>query len=222
MSIPEAVQHAVQQLPDWVKDASGAVFYTSRAAFSQPSDLYILGLNPGGDPAQLSAATIRNNLDEWFASDREYSEYLDGVWGKVPGEHGLQPRVRHLFERLGRNLRSTPASNLIFTRSRTEALIGRSKVEVVQACWPVHQAVIDTLRVKTVICFGRTSGDWTRSMMNAHSEFDSFQEQNRRRWKSRAYRGACDRIVISLTHPSRADWAVESTDPSALVRKILS
>ena len=47
----------MQQVDDFAKlvpesylDRSGAVFYSGRRAFSQPSDLYLLALNPAGDP----------------------------------------------------------------------------------------------------------------------------------------------------------------------------
>lgn len=32
---------------------SGAVFYSGRAAFSRPSPIYLLGINPGGDPNEI-------------------------------------------------------------------------------------------------------------------------------------------------------------------------
>ena len=56
--------------------------------------MYILGLNPGGDPIEEQAnetvachtsKVLREKPDKW-------SEYSNECWeGKSPGKHGMQP-----------------------------------------------------------------------------------------------------------------------------------
>ena len=45
-------------------DRSGEVFYSGRAAFSTPSDVYLLGYNPGSDPSDQRLRTVRSSIDE--------------------------------------------------------------------------------------------------------------------------------------------------------------
>ena len=45
-------------IPPSVLAESGAAFYSGRAAFSAPSPLYILGLNPGGSPLLQANDTV--------------------------------------------------------------------------------------------------------------------------------------------------------------------
>ena len=50
----------IERLPDKIdaelKCVSGRVFYSGRAAFSSPADLYLLGYNPGSNPADPAHA----------------------------------------------------------------------------------------------------------------------------------------------------------------------
>ena len=45
------IEHFADKIDAELKCESGRVFYSGRAAFSSPADLYLLGYNPGGDPA---------------------------------------------------------------------------------------------------------------------------------------------------------------------------
>lgn len=44
----EAIRSAALALPTAIQQRSGSVFYSGTGAFTHPSRLYILGLNPGG------------------------------------------------------------------------------------------------------------------------------------------------------------------------------
>lgn len=211
------------RVADQLRSEPGSVFYSGRGAFSRPTDLYILGLNPGGLPTPDQAETIGRNLENWARLPDYYSAYCDDCWeGAEAGQHGMQPRVRHLFEQLGRDLRKTPASNVVFVRSRSEAHLQGRKAELLDRCWPVHDAVIRRLGIRTVLCFGATAGSWTRQALEANHRIDQFRESNLRGWTSQAHVNPNDVCVVTLTHPSRAHWQNRHADPTPLVRRALA
>jgi len=211
-------------VPSALRQRSGAVFYSGRAAFESQSDLYILGLNPGGNPSRQAAETVQANIDaslQRAASD--WSAYVDDSWnGKRPGSWKMQPRIRHLLARLQRDPRRTPASNVVFTRSAREADLLHEKQALLEACWPLHRTVIQALNVKVVICLGRTAGRWVRDATGAQKVQENFREDNARGWISQAHSNESGLQVVTLTHPSIAAWKVEATDPTSLVRSALS
>lgn len=183
------ILEALNGLPRELRERSGAVFYSGRDAFSEDRPIYILGLNPGGTPREQEAETVERDLSTWSEMPGRSSRYLDESWqGKVPGTHGLQPRMRHMFDRLGVDLRQTPASNLVFARSTSEADLAAEKERLIETCWPVHQAVIDSLDIQTVLCLGGTAGRWVREVIGANKRVDSFLETNARGWTSEAQR----------------------------------
>jgi hypothetical protein len=204
-------------------DMPGGVFYSSPAAFSEPSKLYLLGLNPGGSPDPNTEATIGKHLATWRRRERGWCEYTKESWeGAKPGEYGIQRPIRALFDRLGLDPADVPASNALFVRSDNEDKLA-SKVELLQCCWPVHEAVIRGLGVTTVLCLGGTAGQWVRSKLGAHRLYDDFVETyEQRHYRSKAHLSQDGIAVLTLTHPSRADWCNVNADPSPLVQRALS
>lgn len=203
---------------------SGSVFYSGRSAFSAPSSLYLLGLNPGGDPLRQSEETIaRNMADGLSRPSSDWSAYADESWnGREPGSWKMQPRVLHLMAELGLDPRRVPASNVVFVRSAREADLERDKAILLASCWPVHRAVIDSLGVRTILCMGGTAGRWVRGELDADECVGEFREDNGRRWKSQAHRNAMGQYVVTLTHPSIAAWNNPKTDPTPLVKRVLA
>ncbi len=204
---------------------SGRIFYSGRRAFAGPCDLYILGLNPGGDPTDGLHDTVAQNIaDAKARATEDWSAYRDEAWeGRAAGGYGMQPRVLHLLARLGRDPAQVPASNVIFVRTARER--GLSKLEkqsLLRTCWPVHQAVIEGLGVRTILCLGGTAGRWVRRATGADQEIDRFREANGRGWVSVAHRNAAGLAVVSLSHPSIADWRVTTTDPTPLVARVMA
>ena len=202
---------------------SGKVFYSGRAAFSERSDLYVLGINPGGAPEDGAETTVRAHTQfVLYKADALWSAYADESWkGKSPGTHGLQPRMLHLFREIGRDLRRTPCSNLTFIRSRRVETLEENLDDLEEICWPFHQEVIAKLRPRIVICLGDDAGKRVCRRLGAKSIVGQFIEDNNRRWTSRAHQNSSGVIVLSLTHPSIADWSCPQTDPSSLVLKLL-
>ncbi|MFC0359837.1 MULTISPECIES: hypothetical protein [Kytococcus] len=209
-------------VPDELLDRSGSVFYSGREAFEQPGGLYLLGLNPGGDPETLREATVRTDI-QWAlgASQPRWSRYRDEEWGAPAGTSPLQRRVLHLLDHLGLDAGRVPSSNLVFVRSRQESGIATDLPRLAEACWPFHQAVIDGLGTRTVVCFGSTVAARCRHMLGAHDEWGTFREDNRRGWTSRVHRSPSGVDVIQVTHPGRADWCNPACDPSPLVKRSL-
>lgn len=203
---------------------SGAVFYSGRSAFSRPSPVYLLGLNPGGSPLLQREETIARDMDAAITrSSDEWSAYSDDSWkGKPPGTHGLQPRVIHMFSALGLPPCRVPASNVVFVRTARESDLRRESAELLNACWPVHQAVIQALGVRVCLCLGRTAGRWVRERLHADEPDGELREANARKWLSTSHRNADGMRVMTLTHPSIADWKAPESDPTPLVQDVLS
>jgi len=218
----KSINSALELLNPEILRRSGRVFYAGADAFAKPSRVYLLGLNPGGDPVAQSHETIASDLDAFRARSVPWSAYVDDSWNGAPaGTWGMQPGVRRLLVGLGIDPRQIPSSNVVFVRSRDEAALHREKGALLHACWPIHEAVINSLGVKTVVCFGKTAGRWVRERLDANDLVDSFRETNKRGWLNEAYRSAGGQTVVTLTHPSRADWRNPEADPTSFVARTL-
>lgn len=224
---PSGSQHSIEEalanLPRNIRQQSGSLFYTGRDAFLAPSAIYVLGLNPGGDPDEQNANTVERAIAAWKSAPAQWSAYQDDSWeGAAPGTWGMQPRVLHLFKGLSLDPRSVPASNVIFVRSTTESTLSADKDGLIAGCWSVHHAVIQQLGVKAIICFGLTAGKWVRKQVGADTAIGEFRETNARHWKSQAHENVDGFKVITLTHPGRADWRNPDADPTPFVKSILA
>lgn len=223
MTALDRIDAALNELPQEIRSRSGSVFYAGRDAFEWPSRLYVLGLNPGGSPALQSEETVDLDIRRWRSGRLKHSRYLDDSWrGKPAGRHGMQPRMRHMFDRLGVDLRQTPSSNVLFVRSPTEAAVAGEKFHLLQHCWPIHDVVIEALHIDTILCLGRTPGLWVREVIGAHQTIDAYVETNARGWKSDAHLADDGRAVITVTHPGRADWRNPDADPTSMVARVLA
>lgn len=80
---------------------SGKILYSSSATL-RPGPLYILGLNPGGDPnrPEPSHCTIREAVQRLV--DKPDNDFIDEVWqgARRPGSKPLQRRMQWLCSRL--------------------------------------------------------------------------------------------------------------------------
>lgn len=202
---------------------SGKVFYSGRGAFSRPSKIYLLGLNPGGNPEESTSATVAEEIREASARENaDWSAYCDESWsGRDSGTKPMQRRVVHLLCGLDLNPRLVPASNVVFVRTASEKLLAREKSRLLDVCWPVHQQVIDELEVRVILCLGSTVGRWVRERIAANELVENFTEDNARRWKSTAHRNSGGIQVVTLSHPSRADWTQLNVDPTLMVRRCM-
>lgn len=223
VSCLDHVNQALDTIPAWMQDLSGSVFYSGRSAFSNPARLYVLGLNPGGDPIGQKDETIAADIEQFRSQGEHWSAYRDESWrGCAPGTYGMQPRVLRLFEALELDPATVPASNVIFVRSATEATLNHPKAELLSECWKIHHRVIRTLGIDTIACFGVTAGAFLRAQLDANQFLDHYNETNLRGWTSEAHRSSDGNVVLTLSHPSRANWRNPDSDPSGLVRRVLS
>jgi len=208
-------------IPKHYLEKSGSVFYSGRDAFTGQKDVYLLGLNPGGDPKDPNEHIIKNHaLSVMNDKPNDWSEYRDESWqGHPPGSYRMQPRVLHLLKQLNLSPGQVPASNLVFFRSKGAKNVNRNHVN---ECWSFHECVINELKPKAIICFGTTNtGKFVREKLNATKVVDIFVESNNRKVSSYAYRCASGLLVISLSHPSRYAWNIKEADPSEMVRRVL-
>ena len=207
---------------------SGHLIYTGRDAWTGPSPLYLIGVNPGGDP-DVIRETVTSSTERILRREAaNWSAYRDDRWthpsgGTRPPESRLCSRTCCICSaRWVSDPGTVPASNLVFVRSRAEGDIpGQQMRALAEACWPFHRGVIDRLGIRVVVCFGGTAGDFVRANAGARHEVDRFVEANGRGWTSRTYRGRSGVKVVQVTHPSRAMWLNPATDVSPLIGRAL-
>lgn len=209
-------------IPPEMRDVSGVLLNSGREAFTGCSDVYLLGTNPGGDETETVAEQVRRALED---EDSNWSSFRDDSWRngtRQPGTHPMQRSVLHLLKQLGLDPGAVPASNLVFVRSRREGHIPRARMQAwAEDCWPFHEAMIEQLGVRVIVCFGVTTSEFVCSKLAAHVETDRFVEANRRGWPSRTYQSPSGISVVHATHPSVASWWSPATDISPLVRNAL-
>ena len=217
------IQDFVRLIPRSLTNTSGKVFYSGRRAFESQSGLYVLGVNPGGDPQEQSDETVSSHTNSVLHSEPEnWSAYRDESWGgRPPGTVRMQPRMLHLFRRLGVDPGEVPASNVVFVRSGRKANLKGDFSQLAMECWPFHQAVVQQLGVRVILCLGQDPGDWVRDRFLTQTQVDEFIEDNNRGWRSRSYENASGLTVVVATHPSRVDWTAPATDPTQLVERAL-
>ena len=208
-------------IPESIMRRSGKAFYSGRDAFNSPTDLYILGVNPGGKPEEYPDETVDSHT-KWVLgrSPKNWSAYRDESWGiegAAAGSRGMQPRILHFCRKLNLNPGAVPSSNVVFARSARKATLAGDYSQMASACWDFHQEVIDSLGICVVVCLGSDAGDWVRSQLFAQQQVDEFVEDNNRRWTSRTYSNSKGQKVAVLAHPSIAAWTNPKTDPTGLV-----
>ena len=211
-------------IPQSLLATSGKVFYSGRAAFSAPSKLYMLGVNPGGSPQEHVIETIGWHTEKVLKQETpDWSAYRDEQWqGAHPGTSGMQPRVLHMLRELNLEPGRVPASNVVFLRSARENNLKTQFKHLAELCWPFHRSVIEDLGVRVVLCFGQGSGNWVCKKLNAKTPSGEFIENNNRRWRSNAFINSEGIAVVIATHPSIADWTTPAADPSPLVKRMLA
>lgn len=207
-------------VPPSLLDVSGHLLYSGRQAWSGVSQLYVMGLNPGGDPGSI-AETVRESTRRILASSPNYSAYRDDRWIGPAGAAPMQRSVLHMFERIGIDPGLVPSTNLIFARSRAAIDIAPQMFDLADVCWPFHAASIVRAGARVVVCFGSDAARYVRTRLRANSEVDSYIETNGRGWVSRTFQNAEGMQVVQLTHPSRVAWRNPASDPTPLVQRAL-
>lgn len=216
------LEHFRKYIPREIKKRPGKVFYSGRAAFSGSPPLYLLGLNPGGDPESEQETVEQHTRKVFRKTSGNWSAYRDESWNaRPPGQWGMQPRILHLLRRLGLDPGKVPASNLVFVRSRREENLGPELKYLEERCWPFHHAVIAQLKPQVILCLGKEAAEFVTRKTGATTPVDHLVEANGRRWTSKCFTTGTGLKVIQVTHPSVAAWTAPATDPSDLVQRAL-
>ena len=211
-----------RSVPEWLLDCPGEVFYSGRAAFSGSRPVYLLGYNPGSDPGG-GRSTVRASIEEACArEDDRFSLYYQD-WGPDRPED-MQRSLKAFFLDSGLCPKLTPSSNCVFVRSASVSAIaagGRRRLEV--ECWPFHQAVIDQLGIKAVLCMGTEAFGAVQRRFRVNGPITGpIDEQP---WSTRqahqAYRTQCGVRLFKLIHPSYGHWHCPKYNPAPLVRREL-
>lgn len=111
-----------------VLNESGSVFFSGYGTLLKPNGVYLIGINPGGDPKEIKT-TAADSLDGLLKKmDEDQREeiklyyhaydnaYLDEYWGKG----NFQNNAKEAFEELKLCLRKTCISNIIFQRTKSK------------------------------------------------------------------------------------------------------
>ena len=84
-----------------------------------------------------------------------------------------------------------------------------TREELEDACWPFHQAVIEQLGVKAILCMGDDAYEAVRRHFRVTGQVDEEPDGWRPpRWH-RAYATGSGTILFKLLHPSRGHWQKE-------------
>ena len=218
------IEDFAKLIPPSQKDRSGKAFYSGRLAFGKRSDVYVLGLYPGGDPEEYPEETISNHTCKVLHEfDENWSEYRDASWGVErradPGIRGIQPNLLYLFEKMGMDPGEVPASNLIFQRS-TE--MPKDYDTLASNCWIFHGSVIWELDVRVVVLFGLTKREFLRKKLNMLISRRKECRSTNGDLISVTYEGH-SRTLVVLRHPSRYSWinSANEDDPTEAVLQAL-
>jgi len=203
MDIHQFINH-IKLIIGPILQESGKVVYSSVDTI-RPGDIYVLGLNPGGE----IFVPIIEDLKQ--LPDRYTNAYLDEAWGNrlnpnyAKGNHPLQKNVTDLIQNIGYDPREVFCSNLIFTRSRqAKDSLYKSRAHI---CWEVHKEFIRIIDPKCFIVFGnsklspfqyindRYSLRETGSINSGHGNWQCFSCSGIIEGK--------ERVLIGLPHLSR-------------------
>ena len=204
---------------------SGKALHSGRLAFSAPRDLYILGLNPGGDPEDRSE-TVASNIDQVRHEAEDWCAFLDQDWRPGGRYYGrakapLQLEMQELAACLGLDLRRIPASDVIFARSRqAHHIVDRRKL--MDLCWPFHHTVIESLGVRVVLCLYKGAAEFVREKTGARAQpIDRACERSaagREYWRE-TFATPCGLKVVQITRPTGIPW---TPNACALTKRALA
>ena len=148
-----------------IADRHGEVLY-SAAEVLRPSKVYLLGYNPGQGGPNTS---VGEHLD--FSFVRTDNAWLDEKWKDGNRPSVLQRRMRQLFDDARLDLRTTPASNLIFATSPDASGV---EYRLADICWPAHLAIMEIVQPSKLIVFGNAESEspfaFIRSRYPSHEE----------------------------------------------------
>jgi len=165
-----------------ILDKKGELIYSSHETLKK-GDIYLLGLNPGGE----GFITIENHLNKLLV--KETNSYLDESWkNKITtwpiGQAPLQKRVDYLLTNLGYKTKDICASNLIFVSSRSSSEINYG---LAGYCWRFHESILDIIKPKIILCFGISDISSYSFLLALYSGVESTVKSGHGNWECRAF-----------------------------------
>lgn len=149
--------------------ASGSVLYTPLSAV-KPGPIYLMGMNPGGDPSAIPCAIIDSvaplegisgyTHECWRKNCKEAQPCSHLADGKVRPEYRVkhQTFIERVAEAIDIPLLEIPACNAVFARSESVSRFveqtGYRFSDWWRACWPVHQHLLSIVRPRVIITLG--------------------------------------------------------------------
>ena len=204
----------------------GGVFMSGHEAFSADTaeDIYILGMNPGGEPSRNEegefANTVRKSIDTSIQrAESSWSAYRgnDDEWNT-----SLQPSIRHLLCNLKLDSGKVPASNLVFQQSKGYGNYPGVYWSDAEICWPFHQTVVQKLKIRVILCLGEIVSWFVRCKYDANkaaNKVSGLVGKDDHNWAGLYRSGSSEIMIVSAYHPSRNPWNI---DPSNLVGKAMN
>jgi hypothetical protein len=162
--IRKQVRSVVKQCLGEDANRSGAVLYNGWSSV-RPGLLYLMGLNPGGDPD-----TIRETVLESIDSMKDdHCAYTDECWirthlpecdlekckGKSRHQRGVCALVDTFCPEI--SIKDVFATNAVFLRSKNQYSL-KGPWELWEKCWLVHRLLLSIVRPKLILCLGNSDG----------------------------------------------------------------
>ena len=216
----------INLIPDSLLRQPGRAFNSGRLAFSEPSGIYVLLLNPAYPGDYPQATVFQQARDVAKRKPQDWCAFLDDQWGnRPPGKHFLQRNLLQLYARLGVSPRNAPSSQLVFLATKTSAALKKRPdfQYLREDCWHFHAAVIQKLQPRAVVCVGKDAADFARRKLNASALVgERCVDVGKRPRTSQSHKNAQGLTVISLPHPAAAgfgpDWTPQEIN---LVERVL-
>ncbi|SHG85386.1 hypothetical protein SAMN04488068_1667 [Hydrocarboniphaga daqingensis] len=208
MGVADLMRFAKVQLAS-LMSINGAILYSSHKTLKL-GPIYLLGLNPGGNPNDHPTSTIANAIDE--LATREKNSYVEERWqyrcaNRNKAASPLQKRIIYLLAGLGCDPKEVCASNLIFVRSVDAS--GCGYPSYADICWPVHEKIIEMVKPKLIIAYGNSGVSpyaYLRSI-SGHRTPETYQPAGHGNWQCKAFKwnraNGDDIAVVGLPHLSR-------------------
>ena len=185
-----------------VLDRTGSILYSAVDTLS-PGDIYILGLNPGGN----GGPTIAEHLES--LPEKRNNAYIDECWDNKAADYGLgkaplQRRLKCLMDCLGYDLRSICASNLVFMK--THDARGLDFPRDADTCWPIHERILAIVHPKLILAFGNSRVSPYHYLFERFGDKEEAIPSGHGKWRCRGFDTKMNGrkvYVVGLPHLSR-------------------
>lgn len=197
------ITETAKSLPQKILDLPGTILYSSCETL-KPGKAYLLGYNPGGEE---KAPTLNSVLSENLS--RKNNAYINEEWERAT----LQKRIIWLLQHLELCPEEVCASNLVFIQSSGQASLFETLrtrdmniEEVEQACWKVHEKILEIVKPAVILAFGNSARSPYAFIKNKYNFSDEVTEEaGHGNYQLKKFRASiCNKevIVAGLPHLS--------------------